>query len=241
VLSELAGVPVVVQWESPSWRVRWVDGPTRAQLLDRTSALDGYGIGAPLAVAQMRFSRRVSTVATAVGWLAHGSQGGMAAQYDVDLWCADTAYPQRRAGAELLATAVVLATVTRGDSAVLATLMTSAQPPLQPAALPGPVIDELPGRVVSFSWPGRGGPPAHLLQPTDTPETPRTAGSTGPDANTFNAHRRVRPVRWPATGPVSHPRGTAGAVLQRSMPRCGPPSTDRSVRHVRYVAPGGVP
>jgi len=172
VLSELAGVPVVVEWESPSWRVRWVDGPTRAQLLDRATALDGYGIGAPLVVAQMRFSRRVSAVATAVGWLAHGSQGGMAAEYDVDLWCADTAYPQLRAGAELLAAAVVLAAVSRGDSAVLAALMTSAWPPLAPAALPGPVTDELPGRVVSFAWPGRGGPPARLLQPADAPAAP---------------------------------------------------------------------
>jgi len=185
VLSELAGVPVVVEWESPSWRVRWVDGPTRVQLLDRATALDRYGIGAPLSVAQMRFSRRVSTVATAVGWLAHGSQGGMAAEYDVDLWCADTAYPQQQAGPELLAAAVVLAAVSQGDTAVLAALMTSAWPPLEPAALPGPVTDELPGRVVSFAWPGRGGPPAHLLQPAETPAAPEPAAAlTQPPAPT---------------------------------------------------------
>lgn len=70
----------------------------------------------------------------------------MPAEYDVDRWCADTAYPQQRAGAELLAAAVVLAAVSRGDSAVLAALMTSAWPPLAPAALPGPVMNELPGR-----------------------------------------------------------------------------------------------
>jgi hypothetical protein len=183
VLSELAAVPVVVEWESPSWRVRWVDGPTRAQLLERATALDGYGIGAPLAVDQLRFARRVSVVATAVGWLAHGSQGGPAAQYDVDLWCADTAYIQHLAGPEMLAAAAVLAAVSRGDSTALASLMTSAWPPLPPVALPGPVIGELPGRVVSFAWPGRGGPPGHLLQPakaTAAPEPPTTTTTTTP-------------------------------------------------------------
>ncbi len=81
VLSELAEVPVLVEWETVTWRVRWVDGPTRVQLLDRATALDGYGIGAPLPVAQMRFARRsssaatVATAATAVGWLAHGKRG----------------------------------------------------------------------------------------------------------------------------------------------------------------------
>ena len=50
-----------------------------------------------------------------MGWLVHGSQGGSAAaEYDVDQWCTDTAYPQRRAGAELLAAAAVLAAVSRG-------------------------------------------------------------------------------------------------------------------------------
>jgi len=111
---------------------------------------------APLSVVQMRFSRRMPTVATAVGWLADGSQSGMAADYDVDLWCADTAYPQRRAGAELLAAAMVLAAVSRGDSAVLVALMTSAWPPLEPAALPGPVIDELLGRGRKLRLAGAG-------------------------------------------------------------------------------------
>lgn len=39
VLSELAGVPVAVEWERPAWRVRWVDGPTRPVLMDRAVAL----------------------------------------------------------------------------------------------------------------------------------------------------------------------------------------------------------
>lgn len=71
--------------------------------------------------------------------------------------------------------AVVLAAVSRGDSAALAALMISAWPPLAPAALTGPVTDELPGRVVSFAWPGRGGPPMHLLQPAETPAAPESA------------------------------------------------------------------
>ncbi len=167
VLSELAQVPVVVEWDSPSWRVRWVDGPTRVQLLDRANALGVYGIGAPLQVTQMRFYRRVSAVATAVGWLVRGSQGSAAAEYDVDLWCEDTPYPHRRAGAELSAAAEVLAAVSRGDASAMAALMTAAWPPLAPTALEGPAVEGLPGRVVSFAWPGRNGPPAHLLQPTD--------------------------------------------------------------------------
>ena len=38
VLSELAEVRVVVERERPAWRVRWVDGPTRLVLMDRTAA-----------------------------------------------------------------------------------------------------------------------------------------------------------------------------------------------------------
>ena len=34
VLSDLAGVPVTVEWERPAWRVRWTDGPTRQVLVD---------------------------------------------------------------------------------------------------------------------------------------------------------------------------------------------------------------
>ena len=180
MLSELAEVLVVVEWESPSWRVRWVDGPTRNQLLNRANALGAYGIGAPLRVAQLQFSRRVSAVATAVGWLVHGSQGSAAAEYDVDLWCADTPYPLRRAGGALSAAAEVLAAVSRGDASAMAALMASAWPPLAPTALEGPPVQDLPGRVVSFAWPGRGGPPAHLLQPPEAPVRADLSRAQGP-------------------------------------------------------------
>jgi len=35
VLSELADVPVTVEWERPSWWVRWCDGPTLGVLMER--------------------------------------------------------------------------------------------------------------------------------------------------------------------------------------------------------------
>lgn len=57
------------------------------------------------------------------------------------------------------------------------------RPPLEPAILTGLVIDELPGRAVSFAWPRRGGPPSHLLQASGNAGCPCPAGST----------RRVRP------------------------------------------------
>ena len=44
VLSELAQVPVVVEWERPAWRVRWQDGPTLRVLRDRAAALGGFRV-----------------------------------------------------------------------------------------------------------------------------------------------------------------------------------------------------
>ncbi len=186
VLSELAGVPVVVEWESPSWRVRWVDGPTRALLSERAAALSGYGVGSPLAAEQLMFSRRVSPVAAAVGWLFHGSRAteveqrqGMTAEYAVQQWSTDTSYPQQRAGDAVVAAARVLAAVSRGDAAMMTALMTSALPPVDTSISIGRVIGGLPGTVVSYRWPGRGGPPPHLLQPPE--EAPATHQPTGLD------------------------------------------------------------
>jgi hypothetical protein len=42
VLSELAQVKVSVEWERPTWRVSWQDGPTRKALMGRAAALGGY-------------------------------------------------------------------------------------------------------------------------------------------------------------------------------------------------------
>src|SRR4051794_23851368 len=74
VLSELAGVPVVVEWERPSWRVRWTDGPTRPALMDRAAALSPYRVGAPLQAREMLFSRSSSGLARALTWLTLADQ-----------------------------------------------------------------------------------------------------------------------------------------------------------------------
>lgn len=196
VLSELAGVVVSMEWESGSWHARWVDGPSRALLLDRATALGGYGVGAPLLVNRIGFARRVSPVATAAGWLVHGGRAtdaeerqGLTAGHAVEHWCDDTNYPLQQVGADLLAAARLLAAVSHQDPATMAALMTAAWPPVPPAEATGRVIDVLPGRVVSFRWPGRGGPPRHLLEPTTT-----VAAPAGPD----------RPLRTPAmTAPTA--------------------------------------
>ena len=73
VLSELAGVPVTVEWERPAWRVYWTDGPTRQVLMDRAAALGRYRVGAPLGFERLRFVRSSSALAVALGWLARGS------------------------------------------------------------------------------------------------------------------------------------------------------------------------
>ena len=55
VLSELAQVPVVVEWERPAWRVRWQDGPTLRVLRDRAAALSGFRVASALPFDQSRF------------------------------------------------------------------------------------------------------------------------------------------------------------------------------------------
>ena len=58
----------------------------------------------------------------------------MTAEYAVEQWCTDTSYPQQLAGAELLATARVLAAVSSGDAAVMATVAPAATAIQRPAA-----------------------------------------------------------------------------------------------------------
>src|SRR6478609_4379163 len=100
VLSELADVPVTVEWERPAWRVRWRDGATRRVLMDRAAALGAYRVGAPLGFEQLRFVRSSSGVAVALGWLARGSPpagaGASEVAAAVEAWCEDTGYPQSR-------------------------------------------------------------------------------------------------------------------------------------------------
>jgi len=73
VLSELAQVTVLVEWERPTWRVAWQDGPTREALMGRAAALGEYRVGAPLRFEDLRFARSNSAVAIALAWLARGS------------------------------------------------------------------------------------------------------------------------------------------------------------------------
>ena len=78
VLSELAQVRVSVEWERPTWRARWRDGPTREALMGRTAALGKYWVGSPLPFGDLRFAPD-SAVAVALAWLARGSPESPAA------------------------------------------------------------------------------------------------------------------------------------------------------------------
>jgi hypothetical protein len=100
VLSELAQVRVSVEWERPSWRVSWQDGPTLEALMGRAAALSRYRVGAPLPFEELRFVRSDSPVAIALAWLARGSPESPAAARpaiaEVEAFCAETGYPQTR-------------------------------------------------------------------------------------------------------------------------------------------------
>ncbi len=168
VLSELANVPVTVEWERPSWRVRWRDGPTRRALMDRAAALAGYRVGAPLGFEQLRFIRSSSAASVALGWLARGSPAAGADPTEsasmVEGWCEDTGYPESRFDEQVAAAADLLCRVGRGNTAEMGNLIARAVPPVPPQVVTdtGP---ELTGRVTSLRWPA-GGPPAELLGPS---------------------------------------------------------------------------
>ena len=150
----------------------------------------------------------------------------MTAEYAVEQWCLNTSYPQQRAGAELLAAARVLAAVSRGDPAVMAGLMTVSVPPLEPAEPTGPVIEDLPGGVVSYRWPGRGGPPSHLLQPPH-------------NAPAVHQRQPTIPTQAPAESPVVPPaqcKRCSQELPTRSTTRDGRPALYCSDR-CRVAAP----
>ncbi len=94
MLSELAQVRVLVEWERPTWRVSWQDGPTRKALMDRAAALGRYRVGAPLPFEELRFARSNSAVAIALAWLERGSPESLAAARaaiaEVEAFCAGT-------------------------------------------------------------------------------------------------------------------------------------------------------
>jgi hypothetical protein len=107
-------------------------------------------------------------VAVALAWLVRGSPesptAARAAIADVEAFCTDTGYMQTRFDADALAAAELLRRVGHGDIAEMGVLLAQAVPPVTPAVMlaAGP---ELPGRVVTYRWPG-GGPPDALLGPS---------------------------------------------------------------------------
>jgi hypothetical protein len=166
VLSELAGVPVALQWERPAWRVRWVDGPTRTALVDRATALGRYRVGAPLPAEELHFSRSSSAMALALAWLAVTDQAGRPDAVGlVEQFAEDTGYPQHRADPAALTAADLLSRLAGGQSPVMGRLLAQADPAVPPHPQTRAVPD-LAGRVASVRWP-TGGPPNHLLGPTE--------------------------------------------------------------------------
>ena len=199
VLSELAGVRVVVEWERPAWRVRWVDGPTRPVLVDRAAALSRYRVGAPLTAQDMRFARSSSALAWALAWLTLADQAGQADAVDrVEQLVEDTGYPQDRADEAGLAAAELLNRLAGGESVHMGRLLAAASPPVPPRPLVRPA-PALAGEVVSYRWP-IGGPPAELLgsSPPNGPLVP-SDGSV--------PEERRRCTRCGAPLPATHGRG----------------------------------
>ena len=168
VLSELAQVRVSVEWERPTWRVSWQDGPTREALMDRAAALGRYRVGAPLRFEDLRFARSDSALAVALAWLARGSPespaAARAAIAKIEAFCADTGYPQTRFDAAALAAADLLRRVSQGDIAKMGSLLAQAVPSVESSVALAAGL-ELTGRVVTYRWPA-GGPPDELLGPS---------------------------------------------------------------------------
>ena len=168
VLSELAQVRVSVEWERPTWRVSWQDGPTREALMDRAAALGRYRVGAPLRFEDLRFARSDSALAVALAWLARGSPespaAARAAIAKIEAFCADTGYPQTRFDAAALAAADLLRRVSHGDIAKMGSLLAQAVPSVESSVALAAGL-ELTGRVVTYRWPA-GGPPDELLGPS---------------------------------------------------------------------------
>jgi hypothetical protein len=173
LLSELADVPVMVEWERPVWVVRWWDGPTRDALMARAVALGAYRFGRPLLVEELRFSRRNSAEAVALGWLAVGGPAsgsladGIAA---VEEFCDSTGYPRFRFDDRALGAADLLVRLSGGDHYEMGRLLAGAVPGVPPVTVLPDTGPDLRGRTES-RW-SRGGPPVELLGPAGPPGQP---------------------------------------------------------------------
>ena len=222
VLSELAQVRVSVEWERPTWRVSWQDGPTREALMGRAAALGGYRVGAPLPFEDLRFARSDSALAVALAWLARGSPDlpatARAAIGDVEAFCADTGYPQARFDAGALAAAELLRRLGHGDIAGMGALLARAVPPVAAAVMlaAGP---ELTGRVVTYRWPV-GGPPEDLLGPSG-PRTELGAGPVRPGA-CLRCGKPLRIDGAPAGRPARYCGGACRTAAHRARHRTTP-------------------
>lgn len=201
VLSELAGVPVTVEWERPSWCVRWVDGPTRVVLIDRAVALGHYRVGSPLRVEALQFSRSSSALALALAWLSVADRAGQSDAVGlVEQVAEDTGYPQDRADTTTLAAADLLCRLAGGQSVVMGRLLADAHPAVLPRSTTTRTVPDLVGQVVSIRWPA-GGPPAYLLGPAEqatstTSDARDTSGCAYCGASLPLRAGRGRPARY---------------------------------------------
>lgn len=203
VLSELAGVRVAVGWERPTWRVRWVDGPTRTALMDRATALGRYRVGAPLPAKDLEFSRSSSSTAVALAWLAVADRAGRSDAVGlVEQLAEDTGYPRQRSDPAALAAADLLCRLAGGQSPVMGRLLAQADPAVSPRP-PAHAVPDLTGRVLSIRWPA-GGPPSDLLGPPEP-------GPAGPDETKERTCAYCGNILPPRRGPGPAARYCSGA------------------------------
>jgi len=235
VLSELAQVRVSVEWERPTWRVSWQDGPTREALMGRAAALGEYRVGAPLRFEDLRFARSNSAVAIALAWLAWGSPetstAARAAIAEVEAFCTDTGYPQTLFDAARLAAAELLRRVSHGDIAEMGALLAQAVPPVQPCGMlaAGP---ELTGRVTTHRWSAEG-PPEDLLGPFEQPTEPQAeTGRAG------TCQRCGKPLTTNGPRPGRHAKYCSGAC-RTAAHRLRAVRTSRSPIRRQFGSPEG--
>jgi len=181
VLSELAQIPVTVDWDAPAWWVRWTDGPTQPVLTHRVLELSQYRIGRPLDAAALRFRRSDSAVAVAVAlaWLCiprpESQDQVWECLAEVEALCESTAYPLQRSDPAGRAAAQLLVAVAQQDRWQMGALLSAAVPAADLRPSSADSGSALPGRVTSYRWP-QAGPPPELLG--FTPPTPAAQTKT---------------------------------------------------------------
>ena len=217
LLSELADVPVAVEWERPSWIVRWRDGPTRAALMTRAVALGAHRFGRPLLVEDLLFSRHDSAVA--LGWLATAGRpagrlaDGMAA---VEEFCERIGYPEDRFDDRALGAADLLVRLSASDRYEMGRLLSRAVPGVPPIG-PLPAGPDLRGRT-GHRW-SQGGPPVELLGPPEPPDASALSTASAPDGADEDQHHLLACAHCGRPLTSSRGAGPAREVLQRDLCR----------------------